>query len=95
MVPDFRCAARTLRPIRHLGLVRSATWASSDPPPADLVRAVHAPTPEALAEVIRRTVRRLGIAGCASRMAQEFGDHPETAASRMRWIRSSARHPPQ
>ena len=46
-----------------------------------------APTPEALAEVISRTVRRLGIAGCASRMAQEFGDHPETAASRMRWIR--------
>jgi hypothetical protein len=46
-----------------------------------------APTPEALAEVISRTVRQLGIAGCASRMAQEFGDHPETAASRMRWIR--------
>jgi hypothetical protein len=40
-----------------------------------------------LAEVIGRTIRRFGIAGCASRMAQEFGDHPETAASRMRWIR--------
>ena len=46
-----------------------------------------APTPEALAEVISRTVRRFGLAGCLSRMAQEFGDHPETAASRMRWIR--------
>ena len=42
---------------------------------------------EALAESIRQTVRRFGIAGCASRMAQEFGDHPEAAASRMRWIR--------
>jgi hypothetical protein len=40
-----------------------------------------------LAEVIGCTVRRLGIAGCASRMAQEFGDHPDTAAARMRWIR--------
>ncbi len=46
-----------------------------------------APTPEAVAEVISRTVRQFGIAGCTSRMAQEFGDHPEAAASRMRWIR--------
>jgi len=46
-----------------------------------------APTPEALAEVISRTVRQFGIAGCLSRMAQEFGDHPEAAANRMRWIR--------
>jgi hypothetical protein len=46
-----------------------------------------APTPEALAEVISRTVRQFGVAGCVSRMAQEFGDHPEAAMSRMRWIR--------
>jgi len=46
-----------------------------------------APTPEALAEVVSRTVRQFGIAGCLSRMAQEFGDHPEAAANRMRWIR--------
>ena len=46
-----------------------------------------APTPEALAGVISRTVRQFGIAGCLSRMAQEFGDHPEAAMSRMRWIR--------
>jgi hypothetical protein len=55
-----------------------------------------APTPEALAEVISHTVRQFGIAGCLSRMAQEFGDHPEAAASRMRWIRQlvSATHAP-
>ena len=46
-----------------------------------------APAAEALAGVISRTVRRFGVAGCVSRMAQEFGDHPEAAASRMRWIR--------
>ena len=46
-----------------------------------------APTAEAVAEAISRTVRQLDIAGCTSRMAQEFGDHPEAAASRMRWIR--------
>ena len=46
-----------------------------------------APAPEALATVISHTVRQFGIAGCVSRMAQEFGDHPEAAARRMRWIR--------
>jgi hypothetical protein len=43
-------------------------------------------TAEAVAEVISGTVRQLGIRGCASRMAQEFGDHPEAARDRMRWV---------
>jgi uncharacterized metal-binding protein len=30
-----------------------------------------------------------GDAGCAGRVAQEFGDHPETAAARMRWARAT------
>ena len=30
-----------------------------------------------------------GVAGCAGRVAQEFGDHPETAAVRMRWARAA------
>lgn len=30
-----------------------------------------------------------GDAGCAGRVAQEFGDHPETAAARMRWARDT------
>ncbi len=30
-----------------------------------------------------------GTAGCAGRVAQEFGDHPETAAVRMRWARTA------
>lgn len=29
-----------------------------------------------------------GGAGCAGRVAQEFGDHPEAAADRMRWARA-------
>jgi hypothetical protein len=32
-----------------------------------------------------------GAAGCAARVAQEFGDHPETAAVRMRWARAAVR----
>jgi hypothetical protein len=46
-----------------------------------------APAADAVADVISRTVREFGIRGCASRMAQEFGDHPEAALDRMRWIR--------
>jgi hypothetical protein len=30
-----------------------------------------------------------GGAGCAGRVAQEFGDHPETAAIRMRWAQTA------
>jgi ABC-type nitrate/sulfonate/bicarbonate transport system ATPase subunit len=47
-----------------------------------------APTADVVAEAIRVTVRQLGADGCTGRMAQEFGDHPEAAAERMRWVRS-------
>jgi hypothetical protein len=48
------------------------------------------PTAERVAEAIERTARRFGIGGCAGRTAQEFGDHPEAAAERMRWVRQLA-----
>jgi hypothetical protein len=47
-----------------------------------------APGADAVAEAIRVTVQQLSADGCTSRMAQEFGDHPEAAAERMRWARS-------
>jgi hypothetical protein len=47
-----------------------------------------APGPGAVAEAIRVTVQQLGTDGCTGQMAQEFGDHPEAAAERMRWVRS-------
>ena len=46
-----------------------------------------AATADAVAEAISCMVRRLGTRGCVSLMAQEFGDHPESAAERMRWVR--------
>jgi hypothetical protein len=46
-----------------------------------------APTTDMVATAISRTVQQFGIRGCAGRMAQEFGDHPDTAARRMRWAR--------
>jgi len=47
-----------------------------------------APDERTIAEAIRDAVRAFGTRGCTARMAQEFGDHPETAAGRMRWVRS-------
>jgi hypothetical protein len=44
-------------------------------------------TAETVADAIGTTVRRLGAAGCTTHMAEEFGNHPEEAADRMRWIR--------
>jgi hypothetical protein len=49
-----------------------------------------APSAEAVAAAIGRTVRQFGPAGCAGQVAQEFGDHPETACERMRWVRQLA-----
>jgi hypothetical protein len=46
-----------------------------------------APTAGMVAIAISRAVQQFGIGGCAGRMAQEFGDHPDAAARRMRWVR--------
>ncbi len=49
------------------------------------------PSAPRVREEIRRTVRNLGSRTCAARVAQEFGDHPEAAISRMRWAREAVR----
>jgi hypothetical protein len=49
-----------------------------------------APTADMVAEAIDYTVQEVGISGCVGQMAQEFGDHPDAAAERMRWARQLA-----
>ena len=57
-----------------------ASWLQpSDPPTAGMIAAA-----------IRSAVQRFGPQGCTKRMAQEFGDHPDAAAWRMRWARQLA-----
>lgn len=41
-------------------------------------------------QAIAAAVHAYGGGGCAQRVAQEFGDHPETAVARMRWARPMA-----
>ena len=36
-------------------------------------------------QAVAAAVQAFGQRGCAGRVAQEFGDHPETAITRMRW----------
>jgi hypothetical protein len=38
-------------------------------------------------QAVASAVRAFGSRGCAERVAQEFGDHPDTAVARMRWAR--------
>jgi hypothetical protein len=49
-----------------------------------------APTADMVAEAINYTVQQVGVSGCVGQMAQEFGDHPDAAAERMRWVRQFA-----
>ena len=48
-----------------------------------------APTTDQIRQAVEETARAFGWSGCAGRVAQEFGDHPETAAARMRWARQT------
>jgi hypothetical protein len=56
----------------------ASTLQRSDEP---TVAQVHGAIAAALAE--------FGIRGCAAQVAQAYGEHPETAAPRMRWARAA------
>jgi hypothetical protein len=45
-------------------------------------------SPGQIQQAVALTLDAYGVAGCAGRVAQEFGDHPEAAAARMRWARA-------
>jgi hypothetical protein len=42
-------------------------------------------------QAVAAAIRAFGYSGCADGVAQEFGDHPETAVIRMRWALAAAR----
>ena len=65
------------------GFQADAVFASGlqrhDKPSADQVR-----------QAVAVAIHAFGYSGCAELVAQEFGDHPETAVIRMRWARAAA-----
>jgi hypothetical protein len=50
-----------------------------------------APSAGQVREAVAAAIRAFGCPGCAGQVAQEFGDHPETAVIRMRWARNVVR----
>jgi hypothetical protein len=71
-------------------LQRSASDARHEALFASALQPSDTPTDDMIAGAITAAIHRFGPRGCAARMAQEFGDHPETAAARMRWARQLA-----
>ena len=47
------------------------------------------PSAEQVEWAIAAAVRAFGARGCAARVAQAYGEHPETAVLRMRWARAT------
>ena len=47
------------------------------------------PGAEQVRQAIIVAVRAFGARGCAAQVAQAYGEHPETAAQRMRWARAA------
>ncbi len=68
----------SMRAARADALFASTLQRSDEPTALQVERAIAAAT------------RTFGDIGCAARVAQEYGEHPETAAGRMRWARMAA-----
>src|SRR6202043_1845075 len=47
------------------------------------------PSAAQVRQAITAAVRAFGAEGCAARVAQAYGEHPETAVLRMRWARAA------
>ena len=45
-------------------------------------------SPGQVRQAVAGAVDAHGVVGCAGRVAQEFGDHPDAAAARMCWARA-------
>ena len=55
------------------------------------VQASEAPGVDRVRDAVQVTLRRIGELGCAVQVAGEFGEHPETAATRMGWALTAVR----
>jgi hypothetical protein len=58
---------------------------------ASTIQASEHPSAQQVRSAVATTLRRFGTAGCASRLAGEFGDHPDLAATRMAWALATIR----
>ena len=74
---DLRASDASTSAVRADALFASALQRSDRPSPGQVRQAIAA------------TAARYGASGCAARVAQAFGEQPETAVTRMRWARTT------
>ncbi len=67
----------------------SVTAARADALFASSLQRSDEPSALQVRQAIAAATREFGGLGCAARVAQEFGEHPETAVRRMRWARTA------
>jgi hypothetical protein len=67
----------------------SVVWA--DALFASILQRSDGPGVDQVRVAVAAAMRAYGGHGCAEQVAQEFGDHPETAVARMRWAREVVR----
>jgi hypothetical protein len=48
------------------------------------------PSARQVRQAIATAIAAYGARGCAARVAQDYGDHPDTALTRMRWALTAA-----
>ena len=76
-----------MRPVQHnFGIIDAE---AADALFVSALQCSQAPRTDQVWQAVDAAVLALGHRGCAGRVAQEFGDHPETAAARMRWARET------
>ena len=74
---------------QHLTIPSYASW-DADALFVSALQRSDAPSAGQVRHAIASAIGAFGCIGCAERVAQEFGDHPETAAARMLWARAEA-----
>jgi hypothetical protein len=64
----------------------TATWA--DALFASALQHSEEPSTGQVRQAVTAAIHDYGSLGCAGRVAQAYGEHPETAVTRMRWART-------
>lgn len=70
---------RTREPIEITAIRADALFASS-------LQSSDSPTMRDICQAVRTALLSNGEAGCAALVAYEFGEHPNEAVNRMRWV---------
>ena len=66
----------------------SISTARADALFASVLQRSDEPSAAQVRQAIAAAIRAFGVQGCAARVAQAYGEHPETAVLRMRWARA-------